>query len=528
VTDSKQAQQRLAELTHEVERLRAQQVASNAILRSIAHAPANLSTILDTIAESAARLCETDDAVIRQIDGDRFTQVTHFGPIPTADALDSRLVVQGGFPSRAVLERRTIQIEDMLALSEVEYPAAREAQRFYGHRSLLVTPMLFEGEPVGLIMLQRLQVRPFTEEQIALLEAFADQAVIAIENARLFEQLDSRNRDLAESLEQQTATSEVLRIIAGSPSDLQTVLDTVASNAMRLCEAGDAIILTTSGDHLTTVAHVGSIPWPHSLRPLALERTYGKAILERRSIQVDDIVALPPLSNPENEDRGRAGGIRTVLATPLLKDDEAIGAIFIRRTEVRPFSERQIGLLETFADQAVIAIENARLFEELDARNRDLTESLEQQTATSGVLRVIASSPADLRAVLEIVAENAARFCDAADVVIRRVDGDELPMAAHYGPIVSAASLPLSRGVLMGRAVLDRTTLQTPDILSLPDADYPDRRDQSDFRALLATPLVRDGEPIGVIGLRRVQAEAFSDKQVALLESFCRSGGYCH
>jgi class 3 adenylate cyclase/putative methionine-R-sulfoxide reductase with GAF domain len=289
---------------------------------------------------------------------------------------------------------------------------------------------------------------------------------------------------------------------------------------MRLCEAGDAIILKTEGDHLATVAHVGSIPWPHSRRPLKMERTYGKAILERQSVQVEDILTLPPLSNAQQEDRGRTAGIRTVLATPLLQDGHAIGAIFIRRTEVRLFEQRQIALLESFADQAVIAIENARLFEELELRNCDLAESLEQQTATSGVLRAIASSPTDLQAVLDTVAENAARFCDASDVVIRRVDGDELPLVAHYGPIAAAQDLPLSRGVIVGRAVLDRSTVQTADITALPPSEYPARRTQSDFRTILATPLIRDGEAIGVFALRRVQAEAFSDKQVALIEAF--------
>jgi GAF domain-containing protein len=203
--DTESAQQRAADQARELERSRSQQAASNAILRSIARAPTDLPAILESIAESAARLCETDDAVIRRIDGDRFSQVAHFGPIPTAEPERLPPINQTSSryagPTRAILERRTIQVEDVLSLSEVDYPDARRAQRLFGHRSLLATPMLWQGEPVGVIMLRRLEVRPFTDEQIALLEAFADQAVIAIQNARLFEELELRNRDLAESLE---------------------------------------------------------------------------------------------------------------------------------------------------------------------------------------------------------------------------------------------------------------------------------------------------------------------------------------
>src|SRR5215813_4503708 len=249
-------------------------------------------------------------------------------------------------------------------------------------RTLLAVPLRQQGELIGTLYARRIEVRPFTPAQIKLLETFADQAVIAIENVRLF-------NELKDSLEQQTATSEILGVIASSPTDIQPVLDVVVENAARLCEAKDAIIHRREGDLARVVASYGSIPLTRSaaegFRPSRGDPP-GRAMLDAKTVHVHDILAKLDTELPETRAHQQTSGSRTILVTPLLREGVSIGAIMIRRTEVRPFSDKQIKLLETFADQAVIAIENVRLF-------RELKESLEQQTATSEILGVIASSP---------------------------------------------------------------------------------------------------------------------------------------
>ena len=289
--------------------------------------------------------------------------------------------------------------------------------------------MLREGVALGSILIRRTEVRPFTDKQIKLLETFAGQAVIAIENVRLFNELDTRNRQLTEALEQQTATSEILRVIASSPTDIQPVLNAVAESAARLCDAVDVQIWRVDGERVRFAAHYGSIPIPkvEEGRPIIRGVAGGRAILDREIVHVPDTLA----PNVQTEFREawsftQESGTRTLLAAPLLREGTALGYILIRRFEARPFSDNQIALLKTFADQAVIAIENVRLFQELK-------ELLEQQTATSEILGVIASSPTDVQPVLDVVTENAARLCDADDAQIFRSDGDLIRLAANYG-----------------------------------------------------------------------------------------------
>ena len=291
----------------------------------------------------------------------------------------------------------------------------------------MAVPLRQQGELIGLLNARRIEVRPFTPAQIKLLETFADQAVIAIENVRLFQ-------ELKESLEQQTATSEILGVIASSPTDIQPVLDAVAENAARLCDATDAQISRVEGDFVRQWASYGTQPAPgqEEKRPITRGLVGTRAIVDRQTVHIHDLATESDKDFPESKILQQRFGTRTILATPLLREDTPIGVINIRRTEVRPFSDKQVKLLETFASQAVIAIENVRLFKELQERNAELREALEHQTATAEVLGIISRSPTDVQPVLDAIVESAARVCGIDDVVLRLREGNTYGSAGSF------------------------------------------------------------------------------------------------
>ena len=410
-----------AEITSALTEAQEQQTATAEILRVISSSPTDLQPVLDAVAESAARVCGAADSHICLLESDVLRVVAIHGEHrPSVAVGDTLSVTPATVSGRVVRERRTIHIDDFEALPETEYVETRghiRADRM-PNRTQLAVPLLREGVPLGSIVIRRHVVQPFSEKQIALLETFAAQAVIAIENVRLF-------NETKEALEQQTATSEILRVIASSPTDLQPVMDVVAESAAKFCGAINAAIWRLEGDSVRLVAVHGSMLGGVALGATiaATSRTVvGHAVRDRKSIHVEDILALQA-DYPETVERQRQTGVtaaRTMLFTPLLREGVPIGVIVLRRTEVQPFTEKQIELAKTFADQAVIAIENVRLFTELQEKNGALTqahaqttEALEQQTATAEILRVISQSPTDVQPVFEAIAAKALDLCRA-------------------------------------------------------------------------------------------------------------------
>ena len=335
--------------------------------------------------------------------------------------------------------------------------------------------------------------------------------------SKLKKTIAAQAREMREAAEQQAATSEILRVIASSPTDLQPVLDAVAENAARLCNAKDAQIWRIDGDRIRFAALYGSIPVLERDQPRPIDRSLipGRAMIDRQTIHIRDLAAEPEDYLPARYSRSL--GVRTVLATPLLREGAAIGAIMIRRMEVQPFTDKQIKLLETFADQAVIAIENVRLFNELK-------ESLEQQTATSEILGVIASSPTDIQPVLDTIAHSAARVCNANDASIRLAEENLLRLAAHHGPIpmFAVSELPIDLASVAGRAFIEHQPIHIDDLLSVAPTEFPRTQastEQEGNRTVLVVPLMREDVPIGTVMVRRTEVRPFSDKQTLLKRS---------
>jgi GAF domain-containing protein len=402
--------------TRELAEALEQQTATAEVLKIISASPTDLQPVLDAVVRSAARFCEADDVTIFELDGQDLRSTAHWGAVPQ-DMGVRFPCLRGHVSGRTVLERRPVHVVDLQAETE-EFPEGSAFAKRLGHRTTAGVPLLRHGVAVGTIQLRRAEVKPFTDKQIELLGTFADQAVIAIENARLLNQLRQRTADLSESLEQQTATSEVLRVISSSPGELEPVFQAMLANAVRICEAKFGTLYLREGDAFRAAALHNAPPafvefWQRGPHRPGASTVLSRVLRTKEVVHISDITADQAYieRDPLFIAAAELGGFRTVLAVPMLKEADVLGAIYIYRQEVWPFSDKQIALLASFASQAVIAIENTRLLNEL-------RESLQQQTATADVLKVISRSTFDLKSVLQTLVESAARLCDADRVIL--------------------------------------------------------------------------------------------------------------
>jgi GAF domain-containing protein/DNA-binding response OmpR family regulator len=517
-------QARTRELTESLE----QQTATSEVLRVISSSPGELEPVFTAILQNATRICEAKFGNLYLWEGDAVRTVALYGA-PTAYAdwrWQNPLVDLRDDPNlplaRIARTKEVLHIPDLTAdelyINRNRYivPLVEDA----GARSVLAVPMLKERTLVGAIVIYRQEVRPFTHKQIELVINFAAQAVIAIENTRLL-------NELRESLQQQTATSNVLEVISRSAFDLQPVFETVAESAVRLCEADRCMIFRYDGEVLRMVTTINTSEEMRAFvekNPIRPGRHSGaaRAAIERRTVHIPDCRADPEYSYGARE----IDPIRTLLGVPILKGDDLLGVMMIYRLEVKPFAEKQIALVETFADQAAIAIENVRLFDEVQARTVELTESLQQQTATADVLKVISRSAFDLKSVLQTLVESAARLCDAnMGTITRQTDGvfyraESYGFSAEFMGRVKSMPVKPERGNVSGRALLEGCSVHIPDVFADPEYTFSEAQELGGFRTVLGVPMLREGVPIGVLALARSEVRPFTDKHIELVSTF--------
>ena len=534
-------QEQLDRRTRERDEALEQLAATSEVLKVISSSPGDLKPVFEAMLANAARICEARFAILYLHDGNAFRAVaaTHDAPPAYVESRKRDPAIRP--PPDAPLGRvaSTKQIVHIADLSKLQsyiehHPFVVAAVELGGFRTALGVPLLKDNDLVGSMIIFRQEVRPFTDKQIELVKNFAAQAVIAIENTRLLNELRQRTDDLTESLEQQTATSEVLKVISSSPGELEPVFNAMLANATRICEAKFGVLYLREGGAFRAAVTTPNAPpeYVKARKPELLlnpppDGPLRRVTATKQVVQIADLSKLQSYleRHPFSVAAVELGRFRTALGVPMLKDGEVVGAITILRQEVRPFTDKQVKLMENFAAQAVIAIENARLLSELRQRTDDLSESLEQQTATSEVLKVISSSPGELEPVFEAMLENATRICEAKFGTLYRYDGGAFhPVTFHKvpssladflrqrGSFVPPAAIPLGR-LLRTKKVI-HTIDQASDQVLTPSAKL------GGARTHIAVPMLKEDELVGAIIIYRQEVRPFTDKQIELVQNF--------